>query len=117
MSGAAWYLTFRSGNKLKKTKNTLCRYSTVIMLGRWDTPQGPLGLMPTGGPMAAPSSPGDKKDKPERSPWFNFWEVSRGSVGGDGAGGELWSCGVTAGSEKTGGKVTEERQVLGSPTG
>lgn len=47
----------------KKTKNTLYRYPTVIMLGPRDTPQGPLGLMPTGGPVAAPSSPGDEKDE------------------------------------------------------
>lgn len=87
------------------------------MLGPWDTPQEPLGLMPTGGTVAAPVLLEIRKTKPERSPWFNFREVSRGSVGGDGAGGELWSCGVTAGSEKTGGNVREEPQVLGSPTG
>lgn len=55
-------------NFKKKPKNTLYRYSTVIMLGPRDTPQGPLGLTPTGGPVAAPSSPGDEKDEAREEP-------------------------------------------------
>lgn len=55
-------------NLKKKTKNTLYRYPTVIMLGPRDTPQGPLGLTPTGGPVAAPSSPGDEEDEAREEP-------------------------------------------------
>lgn len=106
---AAWYLTFWSGNKLKKKKKErgkkeLYKHPTVITLEpsdvgkpRWN-PWAPVHT----GCLASCThhSWRSRKTRPGRSHWINSWEDFLSSVGGKEVGGR--AVDIDNGSEEMG---------------